>query len=94
MKMMLSSFARLRVVLHGAHEFFQVFDLIKPAMISKLFPSGCKSMKPSSPEDHPVLSGTVRNSPWSGVIPVTRTAFGGLVVVSVTNWSLHRYVSW
>ena len=60
-------------------------DLIIPAMISKLFPSGCKSMNPSSPEDQPFRSGMVRSSPYSGVIPQIRTWVGGVVVVNVTS---------
>lgn len=71
------------------------FALIIPAIRSKLFPSGCRSIYsswPSLPDEdekyglvRPLRSGTVRNNPWSSVIPVIRTEVGIVVVVSVTN---------
>ncbi len=68
-----------------------VFVLISPAIRSKLFPSGCKSMYSTPwppPPPHPLRSGSVRSSPWSGVMPTMRTFRGGVTVVSVTSWSL------
>lgn len=66
--------------------FIYRFVLISPAIISKLLPSGCKSMKSSIA---PLLpSGSVLRSPWSGVIPTMRTFIGGLTVSRVTSWSL------
>ena len=45
-------------------------ERIRPFMISKLLPSGCKSMNP--PLTLP-LSGTVLNRPWSSVMPTSLT---------------------
>lgn len=71
-----------------------VFVLMSPAIRSKLFPSGCRSMYSTPcppPPPHPSRSGSVRSRPCSGVMPTMRTFRGGVTVVSVTSWSLHPY---
>jgi len=73
--------------------------------MSKLFPSGCRSMNSGSlypfdavrkldrsysPPYETVLTGVVRSSPWSRVMVVTRTGVGGVVVRRWTSWSLKK----
>ena len=62
--------------------------MISPAIRSKLFPSGCKSMNSTPapcPSVHASRSGSVRRRPWSAVIPTMRTLRVGVTVVSVTS---------